>query len=258
MAEPDGHHHGVEHEPALGGRAVEPDAASELDFEPSRASEVPTEIAAETSVRDEPGLRSMATGPAAAPGFAERSLAARAATVPAARVATVLGLAVLAGPLGAGGALFDGWTGASSGAGLIALVVLGPMAEEMLKISLLLWLVEVRPWLVPGPASLVLAAAIAGLGFAAVENVLYLELYLPDAGPGLAAWRWSVCVALHTVCSMIAGFGLARVWQRSRRDGVAPEVARAFPFLVTAMVVHGLYNAAVTAWSMVASPDAFT
>ena len=56
-------------------------------------------------------------------------------------------------------------------------------------------------------------------------------------------WRWTACVALHTVCSFIAGLGAARVWRHVWRDHAPPRLSLALPFVTAAAVTHGLYNA---------------
>ena len=62
----------------------------------------------------------------------------------------------------------------------------------------------------------------------------------------LATWRWTVCTALHATCSFLAGLGVVRMWSHAMAHRTRPQVARAAPLIVTAMICHGLYNTTVT------------
>ena len=158
--------------------------------------------------------------------------------------------ALAGGPVAVLGTLF--WTGTGLNAGLgafavIAAVFVAPVIEEATKAAAALWVAEVRPFRFGSSAQVVLCLLAAGLGFSTLENLVYLFVYVPDAPPSLWLWRWTVCVALHTVCSGIAGIGVARVWAAAMRRRKPPAVALAGPLLIAAALVHGLYNAAVIA-----------
>jgi RsiW-degrading membrane proteinase PrsW (M82 family) len=78
-----------------------------------------------------------------------------------------------------------------------------------------------------------------------VENLLYLFVYIKDPTPTLVVWRWSVCVALHVGCTMIAARGIVAVWHDTITKGAQPSIAHATRWLIVAMVVHGAYNGVV-------------
>jgi hypothetical protein len=132
------------------------------------------------------------------------------------------------------------------GTALVSVTVFGPTTEEIMKIALPLWLVEKRPWLYRNLGQILICALACGAAFAAVENVIYLNVYVPNAPAGLAAWRWTVCVLLHTGCSTIAGIGVARIWLKFQRQQRTPSLADGAPWIIAAIAVHGLYNGAVT------------
>ena len=46
--------------------------------------------------------------------------------------------------------------------------------------------------------------------FAAVENLIYLKIYIPDHDSRLVIWRRTVCVGVQVACSAIVGYSLAR------------------------------------------------
>lgn len=152
-----------------------------------------------------------------------------------------------AGPWGVLGALMSqsGATGIGF-SGLLAAVILAPITEEITKVATALWAVEKRPYWFKSAWQIMLTAAAGGLAFAAIENLIYLNIYAPGKGPEFAAWRWTVCTALHLTCSSVAGVGLVRIWRGSVRNLRRPELADGMPFFAAAMVMHGLYNAAVT------------
>jgi RsiW-degrading membrane proteinase PrsW (M82 family) len=85
--------------------------------------------------------------------------------------------------------------------------------------------------------------AMAGLLFAVIENVLYLKVYIPDPSPALVLWRWTVCVALHTGCSLVAASGVARVRTTSLQEGAPPALEHGARRILLAVVLHGVYNA---------------
>ena len=126
--------------------------------------------------------------------------------------------------------------------GLIVIVVFGPLAEEMLKASAALMTIEKWPYVFRSPVQIVFCCMAAAFGFAVLENMLYLHLYMPDPSAFIATWRWSVCVVLHVGCSTIAALGLVRIWKETMRNGVAPRVATGTPYFIAATAVHGAYN----------------
>ena len=138
--------------------------------------------------------------------------------------------------------------GAASGGvaawfGIVTVVVLGPVFEEVMKAALPLWIVEKRPYLFRSRFQIGLCMVASGLVFGAIENILYLWVYVPRSVEGLAEWRWSVCVAMHAGCSLIAGLGLMRIWSRSMADRTPPRTALGAPYILTAVVIHATYNA---------------
>ena len=127
--------------------------------------------------------------------------------------------------------------------GAIALCVVGPMVEEMMKIAAILWIVEKRPFYFKSTRQIVLCAAASGLWFAVIENVLYLNVYIPDPSPSIIAWRWTACVLLHVGCTVISSIGLSRIWKMTMATRTRPQLALGANFIIAAVVVHGIYNA---------------
>jgi RsiW-degrading membrane proteinase PrsW (M82 family) len=172
--------------------------------------------------------------------------------------ATLLALAICGGPFAILATLATTMTDGMAG-GLIYLIVIGPAIEEMMKIGAALLVLENRPWLFRNGMQTVIAAASAGILFAVVENLLYIHVYNPEGTEAFRLWRWTVCTALHTGTSTIAGLGLLRMWNKATAPARSeagiefqrPQVLDAYPYILTAVVIHGVYNgfAVVMSWA---------
>ncbi|MDF3128017.1 PrsW family glutamic-type intramembrane protease [Kiritimatiellaeota bacterium B1221] len=147
-------------------------------------------------------------------------------------------LSLLAGPL----AILTTFFTQHPGAGILLLVVAGPVIEEMGKVLLPLMVMEKNPAKFSSRMQLLACAVAGGLAFGCIENLLYLHVYIQDASPALIRWRWTVCLFLHTGCSFIAGCGLAKSWRESVSEMQPPKFESAMPLLLTAVIIHGSYN----------------
>ena len=157
-----------------------------------------------------------------------------------------LGVALVAGPFAIFGALFSQpELGIASAAGMLAIAVFAPLVEEIMKVAAALWVVEKRPFWFKSIGQILLCGLAGGIMFGAIENLLYLFVYIPDAAPSLARWRWTVCVGLHMNCSFIAAVGVARIWHNAIREQHRPHLGLGMPWLCIAIIGHGLYNFSV-------------
>jgi len=246
-------------EPHLRGTPIDVGSGDALGDEPVRATE-PQDAETrgsspdlESSVRDEPSLAWNHADLAETEGYGvllERRLAATSAS---ARWMTVALVALASGPFGVFGA-FYAMLGGQSGLGFLAITVTAPVVEEMTKIALLLWLVERKPWLLPGRTATVLAGLLSGAVFGAIENVIYLNVYFPDRAAEIAPWRWFATAPMHAVASALAAVGVARMWSAVMRGRAPARLAIAYPWIVGAMALHGAFNAMalVLGWAGVA------
>ena len=234
----------IENEPHFRDRPFAPDPGDAPDYglRTYPGLEIPVEV--EHTVWDEPTLAPDLAG-APAPDqvtyarWLDRNIAATSYST---TLLVTAGLVLIAGPLGILGALFGSEGGGVSTMGLIAVTIFGPVTEEIAKIAGTLWVVEKRPYLFKSIWQILVAAAAGGLFFGVIENLIYLNIYIPDASPALARWRWRVCTGLHLNCSFVAGVGLARIWDHAIRNRTAPQLGRGMPYFATAMLGHGLYN----------------
>lgn len=243
----------IHNEPHLAKSAFDPDAqdpATELIPDAASASLV-DEDQIEHGVWDEPGLSPALAG--AVPDNAltyDRWLAKNVArTTREATWRNTLLVAVAAGPWSILGALAY-QMGAGRSNAIILACVIAPISEEVMKAAASLWVIEKRPYLFSSKNQILIAAAISGLCFAAIENVMYLNMGMQAPTPGIAAWRWTVCTALHTSCALVAGIGLGKVWEHTMTTQTRPVISLATPYFITAMLLHGIYNAGATAFSI--------
>lgn len=202
------------------------------------------------SVGDEPALAWRQDQDAALPRrtWSDHVAVRRAATPPSRRWGAIALAALVGGPFAVAGALVSPLAGAASFAFVLAVVVLAPAAEEILKAAGATYLAEQRPWLVPAGWTLVLATLVSGLVFAVIENLIYLNVYIDDPSPEIARFRWIAGPLVHGSASTLAGIGAARSWS----EGLPPTALhrpRSTPWIVAAILVHGLYNGTVTVLS---------
>ena len=222
------------------------DVNQDVRFEPTYAAHVQPSV--EHSVWDEPTVpreqaRDAALNPAQVT-YARWLEAGRARWTPLRSCGLTLLIALAAGPWAVVGALMNS---SQSISGALMLVFFGPVTEELMKIAGVTLVIEKWPYALRGAAQIVICSIAGGLAFAAIENLLYLYVYVPNPSHKLIVWRWTACVALHTVCSFIAGLGTVRVWRHVWRAHAPPRLALALPFIVAASVTHGLYNATALA-----------
>lgn len=230
-------HLSTEFEPALGHGTPKADPAERRAANPTaRADDLE---ALRDSVAFEPALAPHGDPQRWSQWLAER----RTRCTPQGDLAVTTLAAVLGGPVAVVGAFLAGSPGILQ---VAYLVVFGPVVEELLKQSGMTFLLEKKPWRVFAAWQFIYCAVVAGLTFAAIENVIYIYVYAPAQGIAdierLAAFRWTVCTALHVGCATIASLGLIRAWRRQLSAGGPVDLAAALPFFTTAMVIHGLYN----------------
>jgi RsiW-degrading membrane proteinase PrsW (M82 family) len=147
-------------------------------------------------------------------------------------------LSLIAGPL----AIFTAFTNTTGGSSFLIMVVIAPLVEEMGKIIAPLMVVERNPARFTSGAQPVVCALAGGLVFSVIENLLYLNVYIENPGAAIIAWRWTVCVALHTGCSFAAGCGVAAIRRQSLSERQPPRMEKGAFLIIAAVVIHGGYN----------------
>ncbi|TDD02500.1 PrsW family intramembrane metalloprotease [Nonomuraea deserti] len=131
----------------------------------------------------------------------------------------------------------------------VGAVVLAPVIEEALKGSALLLLLRRRRE-IDGLTDGIVYASMAGLGFAAVENVGYYLLAFAEQGAGGAVQLFVVRGLIdplgHPVYTSLIGVGVAYALTR-RTAGRYAAIPLGY---VGAVFLHGLWNGAATTGSL--------
>ncbi len=141
------------------------------------------------------------------------------------------------GALGVVGAIMQEWSYASP---LVAFVA-APMIEEVMKPSGVYLLLVRWPKALTSRIYTALLAAVGGLSFAIVENIIYLQFYFPEHTQTLVVFRYSACLIVHVVCSFIFGFGINQKLLASVR-GEIPFLKGNKQFFFIPMILHSLFN----------------
>lgn len=124
---------------------------------------------------------------------------------------------------------------------LLVAFVGAPMIEEALKPSGVYLLLGKWPKALRSQIYTALLAALGGVAFALIENVVYLNIYFPEHGTALVFWRYTVGIGFHTLCSFIFGFGINRDLLASIK-GERKFLSSGKRFFLTAIILHSAYN----------------
>lgn len=216
---------GIEDEPALAGTASRGDAGSaELWGEDALADAPEAQADRERHARD---LRELWERPPRGGGLPLFALLCAASGLFAVLCALLKGV---------------------GGIGLLYIAVGAPVAEETAKVVLPLMWLEKAPWRFRNAGTILAVCLASAFVFAAVENLLYLHVYLPkeQVTDALVHYRLLVCTLLHVACTAISAFGLAKAWREAKDRRGAFSFPAAIPYLTVAMVVHGVHNAVAT------------
>jgi hypothetical protein len=227
----------VTSEPWMSTRTYQPDPTDTG----SPGSNRPGATTPEHSVWDEPGLSRELSGDVpddAVTWFRHHQQQSRKTSATKAWFVTFL-VVLVSGPCAILGTFLSG-QGADFP--VVYISIIGPTVEELMKLALVLWIVETRPWLFRSSFQILICMTMSGLVFAAVENVFYLEMPIREPSPQLAQWRWTVCVALHTGCCIISGSGAAIIWRKFQTEERPPQLNDGARWILTAIVIHGVYN----------------
>ncbi len=151
----------------------------------------------------------------------------------------VLALVIAAGGgvLGVLGAIIQEW---SQGSLLVAFVA-APMIEEVMKPCGVYLLLVRWPEVLISRLYTALLAAVGGLSFAVIENILYLQFYFPEHTQTLVLFRYSAGLTMHVVSSFILGFGINQKLLASVR-GEIPLLKGNKKFFFIPMIMHSLFN----------------
>ena len=151
--------------------------------------------------------------------------------------------ALIGGPFAVIGAIMSGRQTVFA---IIYIILFGPVTEELLKQSGMIYILERKPYHIFSKWQLVAGAVIGALFFAVIENLLYTNVYMINIPSEnykfLEAYRWKICTLLHVSCSLIASLGMIRIWQKQMKESKPADLSAGYPFFILAIAVHGTYN----------------
>ncbi len=153
------------------------------------------------------------------------------------------GIAIIAGPFAVLAVFLNAFSTNIAYIGVFSIVAFGPMVEEITKIALIYYIVEKKPYLFHSFWQIIIAALAGGLVFAVIENIIYLNIYIPNPTEKIIQWRWTVCTILHVGCSVIASLGLVKMWLDILERKAPARLEMAYPYIIAAIIIHGCYNA---------------
>lgn len=242
---PPSHDPNIFDEPHMRGTPHQADpseARADRNLEADRRRDQALDRQIEHSVWDEPGIAPELAGdvPADQMTYAEWLDFRRSQTPLAHTWLVTLGIALAAGPFAIIGAFYGSGQTTFS---IIAICVFAPIVEEVMKTAAAMYVVEKKPFFFRSSVQILICALAGGLAFATIENLLYLHVYIPNPSQRIIVWRWTICTAMHTTCTFITGIGMVRIWRDTWTRHARPRLTFAFPFLLTAIIIHGGYNA---------------
>lgn len=197
------------------------------------------------SVWDEPALGDLAGKPKPGDLTYENWLSVRVDSWSQGNAwAATLVIGVLSGLWALGAAMFGGYTLAGeANVGVFGfLVVCGfaPLAQEICKVAIPLWVVEKRPYYFTGWFQIFLCSIMSATIFVAVNNAVSLFFIPPESRFGLMFF-WSAYLLMHVICSALAAFGIERIWHSTMSTMRPPKMELGYPWFMSAFLVHAAF-----------------
>jgi len=127
---------------------------------------------------------------------------------------------------------------------LLGAFVAAPIIEETLKPSGLYLILAKWPRALRKPIYTAMLAALGGIAFAIIENLVYLNIYIPEPSTEIIIFRYTACVGIHALCSFIFGLGINLKLLDSIRGHIR-FLSCGKRYFFSAMILHGLYNITV-------------
>jgi RsiW-degrading membrane proteinase PrsW (M82 family) len=132
-----------------------------------------------------------------------------------------------------------------SHASILGAYFAAPIIEETLKPSGLYLILAKWPRALRKPLYTAGLAALAGAAFAIIENLVYLNIYIPDPSSQIIIFRYTACLGVHALCSFIFGLGINRSLLDSVR-GKTRFLSYGKRYFFSAMAIHSLFNITMT------------
>jgi len=119
--------------------------------------------------------------------------------------------------------------------------VAAPIIEEVLKPAGVYLIMVKWPQALYSRWYTAFLAALGGLAFGIIENIIYTEIYFPQHSPQMVLFRYTAGLLLHTGCSFIVGFGINQKLLAAMKGDI-PFLSANKRFFIIPMVMHSAYN----------------
>lgn len=129
--------------------------------------------------------------------------------------------------------------------GIYFFIVVGPMLSEIAKVLSAVMFLEYGRYSSMNEITLYGLTLGTAFVFACMQNILVLNLFNTSASKELMAWRWTLCILLHGICTAIATRGLIQIWNKSNLERKTLSITLSFPSILMAIFLHASYNAIV-------------
>jgi hypothetical protein len=126
---------------------------------------------------------------------------------------------------------------------LFIFVLIGPLIEEILKPIGVIVLLESKPSYIHSKFQILWLCIVGALIFSFLENLIYIWWYASRClSLKFIVFRYTVCVGVHLVSTIILSLGLMKEFMRIKSKGARFELENTLPFIIGAVVFHGGYN----------------
>lgn len=244
----------IKHEPHMSGSSVpdpSQDQADGLDVPAPRFSKSQNDHV-DYSVWDEPALGDLARQPNSEDLTYANWLNSRISEWSQGKAwVTTIFIGVLSGLWAFGAALFGAFSLAGSTStgvfGFLVVCAFAPLAQEICKVAIPLWVVEKRPFYFTGWFQIFLCSVVSATIFVAVYNAVSFFFYPPESQFGLIFF-WTAYLLMHVVCSALAAFGIERIWHAAMSAKEPPKMDLGYPWFMSAFLVHAAFATVLFAY----------
>jgi hypothetical protein len=115
-----------------------------------------------------------------------------------------------------------------------------PLAQEIAKIALPLWVVEKRPFYFTGWFQIFFCSLASATVFVTIYNLFGLFFFPPTTVFELVFF-WTAFLLMHLVCATLSATGLEKIWHSTMSTRQPPQMDQGYPWFMAAFLVHVAY-----------------
>ena len=115
-----------------------------------------------------------------------------------------------------------------------------PLAQEIAKIALPLWVVEKRPFYFTGWFQIFFCSLASATVFVTIYNLFGQFFFPPRTVFGLLFF-WTAFLLMHLICATLSATGLEKIWHATMSTRRPPHMELGYPWFMAAFLVHVAY-----------------